>query len=222
MAKIVVKASRRELVGKKVKHLRGEGKLPAVIYGKHISPLPVTVDLRETTKLLRDVGRSSVLTIDVDGEEFNALVRDRQRDIFSGEYLHIDFLAISLTEKVRTQVGIALEGEASAIKDFGAILITGLERLEIECLPSDLPERITVDVSSIASIGDGIYVKDLIIPDGVEVLEDIEDMIVVATAPTMEEEEEEIEEELLEEEEVEIEPEVIEKGKKEEDESEEE
>lgn len=219
MDKIVVKASRREVVGKKVKQLRREGKLPAVIYGKHISPLPVTMDLRETSKLLRDVGRSSVLTIEVDGEEFSALVRDRQRDIFSGEYLHIDFLAISLTEKVRTQVGIALEGESSAIKDFGAILITGLERLEIECLPSDLPERITVDVSSITNIGDGIYVKDLVIPDGVEVHEDPEDMIVVATAPTMEEEEEEIEEELVEEEEAEVEPEVIEKGRKEEGES---
>ncbi|MGD8458154.1 MAG: 50S ribosomal protein L25, partial [Anaerolineales bacterium] len=139
MDKIVVKASRREVIGKKVKQLRNEGKLPAVIYGKHIDPLAVTMDLRETTKLLRDVGRSSVLTLDVDGEEFNALVRDRQRDIFSGKYLHIDFLAISLTEKVRTQVGIALEGEASAIKDFSAVLVTGLERLEIECLPSDLP-----------------------------------------------------------------------------------
>jgi large subunit ribosomal protein L25 len=221
MDKIVVKASRREVIGKKVKQLRNEGKLPAVIYGKHIDPLAVTMDLRETTKLLRDVGRSSVLTLDVDGEEFNALVRDRQRDIFSGKYLHIDFLAISLTEKVRTQVGIALEGEASAIKDFSAVLVTGLERLEIECLPSDLPERIVVDISSIATIGDGIYVKDLNIPDGVDVLEDLEEMIVVATAPMMEEEEEEIEEELLEEEELEMEPEVIERGKKEDEEPEE-
>jgi large subunit ribosomal protein L25 len=217
MDKIVVTASRRETIGKKVKQLRIEGKLPAVIYGKNVDPLPITLDLRETTKLLRDVGRSSLLTIDVDGKEFNALVRDRQRDIFSGKYLHIDFLAISLTEKVRTQVGIALEGDALAIKDFGAILITGLERLEIECLPSDLPERITVDISSITDIGDGIYVKDLVIPGAVEVLEDPEEMIVVATAPTLEEEEE-IEEE-LEEEDVELEPEVIEKGKKEEEES---
>jgi large subunit ribosomal protein L25 len=221
MDKIVVKASRRETIGKKVKQLRIEGKLPAVIYGKNVEPLPVTLDLRETTKLLRDVGRSSLLTIDVDGKEFNALVRDRQRDIFSGEYLHIDFLAISLTEKVRTQVGIALEGDALAIKDFGAILITGLERLEIECLPSDLPERITVDISSITNIGDGIYVKDLVIPGAVDVLEDPEDMIVVATAPTMEEEEEEIEEELVDEE-IDVEAEVIEKGKKEEEESDEE
>jgi large subunit ribosomal protein L25 len=214
MEKIVVKASRREVVGKKVKRLRNEGKLPAVIYGKHIAPLPITMDLRETTKLLRDVGSSSLLTIDVDGEEFNALVRDRQHNIFSGEYLHIDFLAISLTEKVRTQVGIVLEGFSSAVKDFGAILITGLEQLEIECLPSDLPERISVDISSITGIGDGIYVRDLVIPTGVEVLEEPDDMIVVATAPTMEEEEE-VEEELVGEE-VEAEPEVIEKGKKEE------
>jgi large subunit ribosomal protein L25 len=220
MDKIVVKASRRETIGKKVKQLRSEGKLPAVIYGKNVDPLPVTLDLRETTKLLRDVGRSSLLTLDVDGKEFNALVRDRQRDIFSGEYLHIDFLAISLTEKVRTQVRISLDGDAPAIKEFGAILITGLERVEIECLPSDLPDRIIVDISSIIEIGDGIFVKDLAVAGAVEILEDPEDMIVVATAPSMEEEEE-VEEELVDEE-IDVEPEVIEKGKKEEEESDEE
>ena len=220
MEKIVVKATRRDVVGKKVKLLRQDGILPAVIYGKNVDSLPVALNLRETTKILRDVGRSSLLTIDVEGEEFNALVRDRQRDIFSGEYQHIDFLAISLTETVQTQVRIFLEGEAPAIKDFEAILITGLDRLEIVCLPSDLPERITVDVSSLNSIGDGIYVRDLIVSDKVEILDDPEEMIVVATAPTLVEEEEVIEEEL--EEDLDAEPEVIEKGKREEEEGSEE
>jgi large subunit ribosomal protein L25 len=143
-------------------------------------------------------------------------VRDRQRDVLTGIYLHVDFLAISLTEKVRTQVGIVLEGDAPAIKEFDAIIITGLDRLEVESLPGDLPERITVDISSIVGIGDGIYVKDLVVPDEVDILEDPEDMIVVATAPTMVEEEVEIEEEELEE--VEVEPEVIERGKREDEE----
>ena len=214
MDKIKIKAHHRGLTGKKVKVLRSEGKLPAIVYGKDVEPLPILLDLREATRVLRDVSRSSLLTLEIDGKEYDALVRERQRNVISGEYLHIDFLAVSLTEKVRTLVNVVLEGEAPAINDFNAVLITGLDRVEVECLPSDLPEKIVVDVFSIESIGDGVYVKDLIFPPNVEILEDLEDMIVVATAPTLIVEE--IEEEIEEEEGVEIEPEVIEKGKEEE------
>jgi large subunit ribosomal protein L25 len=216
MAKIKIKAHQRGLTGKKVKVLRSEGKLPAIVYGKDVEPLPILLDLREATRVLRGVSSSSLLTLEIDGTEYDALVRERQRNVISGEYLHIDFLAVSLTEKVRTLVNVVLEGEPPAIKDFDAILINGLDRVEVECLPSDLPEKIVVDISSIEGIGDGVYVKDLILPLDVEILEDLEDMIVVATAPTLIVEE--IEEEVEEEEEGEVEPEVIEKGKKEEDE----
>lgn len=217
MDKIVLSATRRDVIGKKVKVLRNEGKLPAVIYGKNVDSLPILLDLRETTKLLRGASRSSVLTIDVEGEEFNALVRERQREVLSGQYLHIDFLAISLTETVRTLVNIVLEGDAPAVEHFEAILISGLDRVEVESLPGDLPENIVVDVSMIESIGDGVYVKDLILSEGVEILENPEDMIVVATAPTLVEEEE-VEEVLDEEIDEDAEPEVIEKGKGEEEE----
>ncbi len=214
MDKIKIKAHQRGLTGKKVKVLRSEGKLPAIVYGKDVEPLPILLDLREATRVLRGVSSSSLLSLEIDGTEYDALVRERQRNVISGEYLHIDFLAVSLTEKVRTLVNVVLEGEAPAINDFNAVLITGLDRVEVECLPSDLPEKIVVDISSIEGIGDGVYVKDLILPFDVEILEDLEDMIVVATAPTLVVEE--IEEEVEEEEEGEVEPEVIEKGKKEE------
>lgn len=216
MDKIKIKAHQRGLTGKKVKVLRSEGKLPAIVYGKDVESLPILLDLREATRVLRGVGSSSLLNLEIDGKEYDALVRERQRNVISGEYLHIDFLAVSLTEKVRTLVNVVLEGEPPAIEDFDAILINGLDRVEVECLPSDLPEKIVVDISSIEGIGDGIYVKDLILPPDVEILEDLEDMIVVATAPTLIIEE--IEEEVEEEEGIEVEPEVIEKGRKEEEE----
>lgn len=214
MDKIKIKAHQRGLTGKKVKVLRSEGKLPAIVYGKDVESLPILLDLREATRVLRGVSSSSLLTLEIDGKEYDALVRERQRNVISGEYLHIDFLAVSLTEKVRTLVNVVLEGEPPAIKEFDAILINGLDRVEVECLPSDLPEKIVVDISSIEGIGDGVYVKDLILPLDVEILEDLDDMIVVATAPTLVIEE--IEEEVEEEEEGEVGPEVIEKGKKEE------
>ncbi len=211
MKKIVLKADRRDVVGKKVKVLRREGKLPAIIYGKGVEPLPIIMELKETAKQLREATQSSVLTIEVAGGPFTVLMRDRQYGILSHELEHIDFLAVSMTELVRTQVNITLEGEAPAIELFGAMLITGLDSIEVEALPGNLVDEILVDVSGLKEIGDSILVKDLVMPEGVECLEDPEEMIVVATAQQIEEIGEEGED-------LEVEPEVIEKGKREEDE----
>ena len=221
MEKIVLQAANREIVGKKVKMLRREGKIPGIIYGKDLKkPLPITLDLRETTKFMRGVTPSTVVTIKVDGKDYTTLVRDRQRDVLLGNYIHIDFMAISLKDKVRTLVNLFLEGEAPAVEDWGATIILSLDQIEVETLPQDLPESIVVDISNMANIGDAIHVKDLAMPEGVECLSDPEELIVVASAPELEpeeEEEEELEEELLEG----VEPEVIEKGKREEEEEEE-
>jgi large subunit ribosomal protein L25 len=206
MDRVKLEASRRDVIGKKVKVLRREGKLPAVIYGKHMEPLPIVLDLRSTTKLLREVSRATILTIDVDGEEFTTLVRERQRGILSGIYEHIDFLAISMTETVRTQVNVFVEGKSPAEEAFGAIVMTGADSIEVEALPGDLPESLTVDVSGLVNIGDTITVADLVLPKGVTVLSDLSEMLAVITVPAAEVMEE-VEEELEEEEGVE--PEVI-------------
>jgi len=161
---------------------------------------------------------SSLITIELDGKQYPTLVREKQLDFIRNTPIHVDFLAVSMTEKITANVGIHVEGEAPAVKDFGAILVTNLTELEVECLPSDLPERFTVDVSGLTEISSGVYVKDVVAPENVEILTDPEEVIVVATAMAAEEIEEE--EEVLEEEGEE--PEVIEKGKKEEEGEEEE
>lgn len=216
MEKIVLNATKREIIGKKVKHLRSEGKLPAVIYGKTMESIPVELDLKEATRILSTVSPSTLLMINLDGKEYPTLVRERQVDYIYRNLLHVDFQVVSLTEKVRAKVRVALEGEAPAEKDFNAIISPGLEEIEIECLPTDLIDQITVDLSVLESIGDTVFVKDLNFPPGIEVLEDPEAMVVIASPPEAQEEEE-VEEELLEEE---AEPEVIEKGKAEDEEEE--
>ena len=207
MDRIKLEASRRNVIGKKVKALRREGHLPAVIYGKNMDPLPVLLDLRSTTKILREVSRATILTIDVEGEEFTTLVRERQRGILTGEYEHIDFLAISMTETVRTQVNVFVEGKSPAEEDFGAVVMTGADSIEVEALPGDLPESLTVDVSILVNIGDTITVADLDLPKGVSVLSDPTEMLAVLTVPVAEIMEEEEEEELELDED--MEPEVI-------------
>ncbi|MDH3943488.1 MAG: 50S ribosomal protein L25 [Anaerolineae bacterium] len=205
MDKVVIPANKRGIKGKKVKLLRAEGKLPGVIYGSKMEPLPISLDLKEATKTLRATSSSSLLYIDVDGEEYTTLVRERQRDFIRGTYLHIDFLAVSLTEKVRAMVNISIEGDAPALETYDSLLTTGVDQLDVESLPQDLPEKISVDVSGLEEIGDGIYVRDLEIPDNIDVFTDGEELVVVISAVVLieeEVEEEELDEELEEGEEV--------------------
>jgi large subunit ribosomal protein L25 len=214
MEKVVLQAEKRAVVGKQVRALRREGKLPAVIYGHHVDPVSIVLDAHSASRILAKASSSSLVTIELEGKQYPTLVREKQLDFIRNSLIHVDFLAVSMTEKLTASVGVHIEGEAPAVKEFGAILVTNLNELEVECLASDLPERFVVDVSGLVEIGDGVYVKDLAVPANVEILTDPDEMIVVATAMAAEEVEEE---EVLEGEEEE-EPEVIEKGKKEEEE----
>ncbi|MFC2028388.1 50S ribosomal protein L25 [Chloroflexota bacterium] len=214
MEKIIINAQPRTVVGKQVRALRREGILPAVLYGPKMEPINISLEEHSSSLILGKMTASSLVTIELEGKEYPALVREKQRNFIKGNLLHVDFQVISMSEKLRTKVGVELIGEAPAVNEYMAILVNGLEELEVECFPTDLPERITVDVSSIVEIGDGIFVKDVVVSDKVELLDNMEEMIVLASS-TYEEEEEEEE---LEVEEGLEEPDVIEKGKKEEDE----
>jgi len=215
MEKVVIPAEKRMVTGKQVKALRREGKLPAVIYGYGIDPISIVLDAHSASRTLARASSSTLLTIELDGKEYPTLVREKQLDFIRNSLIHVDFMAVSLTEKITASVGVHLEGSAPAVKEFNAIIVTSLNELEVECLATDLPERFVVDISDLAEVGDGIYVKDIVPPSNVEILNDPEEVIVVATA-MVEEEIEEEEEELLEGEEEQEEPEVIGKGREEE------
>lgn len=187
MEKVVIKATKRDVVGKQVKAIRRAGKLPAVIYGRHIEPVSILMDAHDAGNQLAKLTSSSLITLDVDGTEFPVLVREKQRNYIKGGLLHVDFLAVSLTEKLRASVGIELTGLSLAVKDYGAVLVHVMEELEVECLPADLPEHIVVDISPLVHIGDGIHVRDLVIPDKVHILADVDNMVVVASRPKVEE-----------------------------------
>jgi large subunit ribosomal protein L25 len=188
MEKVVLKAEKRNVVGKQVKALRREGKLPAVIYGRHTEPINVLLDSHEASLALGKITSSSLVTIDVDGAQYPALVREKQRDYIKNRLLHVDFLAVSADEKLRATVSVHFIGVSVAVKDYGAVLVHNLEQLHVECLPADLPERIDVDIAAMAKIGDGVRVKDIHVSEKVRLLDDAETMIVVATMPKVEEE----------------------------------
>lgn len=184
MERVSLKASRRALVGKKVATLRRQGKLPAVLYGRHVDkPIAITLDRGDTSKLFKRINYSTLIQIDLDGEEHNALVRDFQVDAIQRELTHVDFLAVSLTETVRAEIRVVLDGKAPAIATLGGLLVNGLEYVEVEALPQDLPDHFLVDVSSLENFGDGIFVRDLVVPANVTVISDADELVVVASAP---------------------------------------
>ena len=183
MEKVVLKATKRDVTGKQVNALRRSGKLPAVIYGRRTEPISISLDMHAASQALAKVGTSSLLTVEVDGKEYPALVRERQRDYLKGTLKHVDFLAVSLTEKIRADVRIEITGASPAVKDFNAVLVNGLFSLSVECLPTDLPDRIMADISSLVQVGDGIHVRELQVPENVRVLDNEDEMVVVATYP---------------------------------------
>jgi large subunit ribosomal protein L25 len=215
MEKVVLKATRRTVTGKQVRALRRAGELPAILYGHNVEPTAISMNAKEAGRVLGRLSASSLVTIDLDGKEYPTLVRERQREPIKAVLIHLDFQAVSLTEKIRANVGIVLTGTSGAVKDFSAILVTTLNELEVEAFPQDLPERIVVDIAKLEKIGDGIHVSDLVLSDKVHIVSGTDEMIVLAAAPK-----EEVEEVAPTEAEVAVEegtePEVIEKGKKEE------
>ncbi len=209
MEKVVLKATKRTVTGKQVSQLRRAGQLPGVIYGHNIKPTAISLEAHSAGIAIPRLTSSSIVNIELEGKLIPALVREKQKNYIKGTLTHVDFQAISLTEKIRTEVSIHFSGLSPAIKEFNAIIVHSMSELEVEALPNDLPERIEVDLSGLAKIGDAIYVKDLSLPAAVTVLSDPDEIVAVTTATR-----EEIVEEVAEV----AEPEVIEKGKKEEEE----
>ncbi len=208
MSKQSIEATKRTVTGKQVGALRRQGILPGVLYGHNFEPTAISMDAHTTSKVLNTVTSSSIVNIVLDGKEHAALVREKQRNYLKGTYLHVDFQVVSLTEKIRTMVGIELVGTAPAVKDFNGMVVFGAGEVEVEALPQDLPEKFVVDVSVLETIGAAIHIRDIAVSDKVTVLSDLNEMVAVITAGG--------EEETVEEEVTSAEPEVIERGKKEE------
>ncbi len=212
MSEIVLKAKIREGTGKgEVRKLRGEGLIPAVVYGHKNDPINLTVDGKDFDDLKRSVSvESTIINLQVEGgpgKPIKALVREVQRHPYRDRILHLDFYQISMKEAVTVEVPISLLGTPVGVRTEGGILQHQTRELQISCLPGDIPEKIEVDVSEL-SIHDGIHIGDLDLK-GVDVLSDPEGLIAAVLPPTVMKEE--VAPEVLEEEE--MEPELVGKEK---------
>ena len=195
MEKFELEAQERTVIGKKVKALRREGLLPAIVYGTGIEPVAITLNTKEVLQTLRVIGANTLVTIKLGKKEHLVLVRDIQREVIKRDLLHMDFQEVSLEENISSTVPIVLVGVAPAVKEFEALLITNMEEIQIEAKAKDLPDTISVDISTLLDIGDSILIKDLVISGDVTVLDNPEDVVIVATLPTLMAEIEELVEE---------------------------
>ena len=221
---VVLKADRRTQVGKQaVKHLRLKGLLPAVVYGEKQDPIVCSVDRKELEVILHDQGRNALVSLDLpDGQaQDTTIIKEIQHHPLKGEMQHVDFHRISLTEKIIVEVAVEAEGNPVGVRTEGGILEHMLYEVEVECLPTDIPDKVVFDVTEM-SIGDTIHVSDLVVEGNVEIVTESDRSVFVVVPPAVAQvAEDEEEEEALEEEEMQ-EPEVIERGKRDEEEEEEE
>lgn len=175
-------AERREGTGKGVaRKLRAAGRVPAIVYGRGMEPIPVSVDAKELYHVLHRGGANVLLDLVVDGEPHLALAREVQRDHIRNRYVHVDFLAVSRTEKITVSVPIQVIGESVGLKA-GGVLEHHLWEVEAECLPGDVPEAIEVDVSALG-VGDSLKVGDLVAPEGVEIVSPPEELVLAVVPP---------------------------------------
>jgi len=189
MEALKLEAKKREIKGKKVKTLRLEGQIPAVVYGHGVESKDLTVDYRGFEKVFNKAGESSLIDLDVEGgSPVKVLVHEVQYDPLKGTINHVDFRQVNMKEKLEAEVILKFIGEAPAVKAQGAILVRNMDTITVRCLPGDLVHEIEVDLSKLANIDDRIAVSSLAIPPGVELMADPSDLIIVANAPISEEE----------------------------------
>ena len=187
---VTTHVSKRTVFGSKLKSYRKQGILPANIFGKGVESLSIELGQKQFHDLFEEVGETGLITMDVDGgEKRTVIVSNYTNDPITGEVSHVDFRQVNLKEAISANVPIVLVGIAPA-DDLGAVIVQSLDELEVEALPTDLPEEIEIDISSLAELGDVIAVKDVKVSDKVTLLADPEIVIVMAQEVKEEVEEE--------------------------------
>jgi large subunit ribosomal protein L25 len=184
MASANLSASARDNGGKgTARKLRSEGRVPAIVYGHGRDPQALSINTRELEKLLDHISaESTVIDLDIDGKASRTLIREIQRHPFKRQILHVDFQELVAGEKISVRIPIVLMGVPDGVRMDGGILDQTMRELEIEVDPANIPNHVEVDVTKL-TIGSSVHVRDIPLPDGVEVLDDEDASVCVVAAP---------------------------------------
>jgi len=196
MEKIELVASKRTASGKKNRILRAAGKVPAVVYGRGVKSEPLELDAKVIERVYRHAGGNKIVALKVgEGRARNVLIHDVQVGRAQGELTHVDFYVVRMDEVLTAEIPLHFTGEADAVFKGEGTLVKNLEMVEVECLPSDLPEALEVDISPLDDFEKTLTLADLKIPAGVKLTEeDLETIIAKVEPPRTEAEMEELDE----------------------------
>ncbi|KKS32832.1 MAG: 50S ribosomal protein L25 [Candidatus Collierbacteria bacterium GW2011_GWB2_42_12] len=189
MQKFILKADKRTVLGSKVKQLRRTGVIPANLFGKTIESQAIQINGVEFNRVYKEAGETSLIYVKVEGEdkERPTLVTSVHFNPITGDKLHVDFHQVNLKEKVTANVPVEIIGESELVASNEAVLSQSLNEIEIEALPTEIPESITFDISSLKAIGDHLLVSDAKVSAEVEIKTDPEQMVVSLQEPMKEE-----------------------------------
>lgn len=171
MKRYSLSAEPRETTGKAVKKLRREGILPANVYGKDIKSQSLQLPQSEFNKIYEEAGETGVINLTIGSDTIPVLIHNLHKD-YKNEVIHADFFKVNLKEKVKTTIPIEIVGEPKAVTEETGLLMNITSEVEIEALPTELPENIEVNVEGLANVDDQILISDLKAPEGVEILTD--------------------------------------------------
>ena len=174
---------------------RGEGNIPAVVYGLGMDPVSVEIDAREFTNALKtEAGSNVIFNLEIGKEKYTALAREIQKHVYRNEFLHVDFIQVDLSQTVDADVQVNFTGIPMGVKEEGGVIQTVNSTITITALPTNIPTSLDLDISGL-NVGDNLAAADVDLPEGVELANDEDDSILVTiTIPRAAvEEEEEIE-----------------------------
>lgn len=172
MKRYSLSATKRELVGRKVKTLRATGQIPGTVYGKSVKSISVSVSADKFSKVYADAGETGLIDLSIGDDARPVLIHTVQKNPVKGNILHVEFYQVDLKQKVKTKVHLEFVGDAPAVAQKIGVLLTLIDEIEVEALPTDLPEKITVDVTRLTDVDQEIKVSDVSVPSGVTILTD--------------------------------------------------
>jgi len=205
MTDLLLTAKIRQTFGKKLKALRKKGLLPAVVYGPKTKSIALEINYQNFEKIYEEAGESSLISLEitpsagdlteahskpsVHKQKIPVLIHEIKRDPLTGRFIHADFYQVPLTERVEARVPLIFEGSSVAVKELGGTFVKNIPELEVKALPQNLPKEIRVDISKIKTFEDHILVRDLKLPQEIQILKDPKEIIARVAPPEKVEEE---------------------------------
>ncbi len=195
MTDYILRAQKRELTGKKVKQLRTQGLIPAVIYGHDTKNENISLNLINFKRIYKEAGTSNLVDLNVDDEKsIKVLLKEPDFDALSNQPYHVDIYKVRMSEKLTTEIPLSFVDESPAVVELEGSLVTNRDNLEVECLPGDLVSEFEVDLSTLKTFDDVIKVSDIKIPSAIEVKVDADEVVAQVMPPRSEEEMAELDE----------------------------